>query len=202
MEITIDQIKSLRARTGAGVNNVREALEFAAGDEEKAIEYLREKGLAKANKRADKQATNGIIGVYLHTDSRVAVLVEVASETDFAAKSPEMKQFANDIALHIAAVGSEYVSEEDVPQDIIEAERQAAQADVEGKPAEIAEKIIAGKLDKIYAEKVLMRQNFFLDESKTIADYQNELVVKVGEKIVITKFVKMQIAGPGISCGL
>jgi elongation factor Ts len=202
MEITIDQIKELRERTGAGVGAVKEALEHAQGDNDKAIQYLREKGLAKAAKRAGKQADNGTLGVYVHGDNRMVVVVEVASETDFAARSEDLKKFANDIALHIAANEPLYTSVESIPENIIETEKATFAQDVEGKPAEIAEKIIAGKLEKFYADTVITHQQLFTDETKTVQDYMNELVAKVGEKIEITRFVKMKIAAPASSCGL
>ena len=202
MEITIEQIKELRERTGAGVGAVKEALEHAQGDNDKAIQYLREKGLAKAAKRAGKQADNGVLGIYVHGDNRMSVIVEVATETDFAARSEDVRKFANDIALHIAANEVQYASVENIPEDIIESEKATFAADVAGKPAEIAEKIIAGKLEKFYADNVITYQTLFTDETKTVQDYMNELVAKVGEKIEITRFVKIKIAAPANSCGL
>ena len=202
MQTTIDQIKELRARTGAGVAAVKEALEVSKGDDEKAIQYLREKGLAKAAKRAGKQADNGILGIYIHGDHKMSVIVEVATETDFAAKSEDLRKFADDIALHIAANNPLYVSVDVIPADILEGEKRTFAADVEGKPAEIAEKIIAGKLEKFYADTVITYQTLFTDESKTVQDYLNEMVAKIGEKIEITRFVKMKIAVPAVSNGL
>lgn len=202
MAITLEQIKELRDRTGAGINAVKEALEHSQGDNDKAIAYLREKGLAKAAKRAEKETTNGIIGTYIHPDNRMAVLVEIATETDFAAKSDDMQKFAKDIALHIAAVGPEYADTESIPAEILEKEKAVYAADVEGKPAEIAEKILSGRMEKFYAEKVLTHQQLFSDDSKTVQDYMNELVAKVGEKIEITKFVKLQINAQPLSAGV
>jgi elongation factor Ts len=202
MAVTIEQIKELRGRTGAGVNAVKEALEQANGDLEKAIEFLREKGIAKANKRAGKEATNGILGTYIHPDNRLVAIVEIACETDFAAKSDAMKEFAKNIALHIAAVGSEYLNVEDIPAEVLEKEKALYQKDVEGKPAEIAEKILDGKLRKFYEQTVLTYQPYFKDESKTIQDYMNEMVAQIGEKMRFSRFVRLQIAKPTNSCNL
>ncbi len=202
MDITIDQIKELRNRTGAGVGSVKEALEFAQGDNDKAIQYLREKGLAKSAKRAGKQADNGILGIYMHGDHRMSVVVEIATETDFAARSEDVRKFADDIALHIAANETLYTSVESIPAEILENEKKTFANDVEGKPAEIAEKIVAGKLEKFYADTVVTHQQLFTDDSKTVQDYLNELVAKIGEKVEITRFVKMKIAAHAVTSGL
>jgi elongation factor Ts len=179
---------------------VKEALEQSK-DVEEAIAFLREKGVAKAAKRAGREAENGILAVYNH-DGRIVVVVEVATETDFAGKSPDVTKFAQDIAVHIAAMGTEYVSVESIPEDILVQEKAAAKKDVEGKPEEVANKILEGKLQKFYKECVLTHQQLFSDDSKTVQDYLNELVGKVGEKIEITRFVKMQIAQPATACNL
>lgn len=202
MEISIEQIKDLRSKTGAGVNAVREALTETKGDEDAAIKYLREKGLAKAEKRADRQTLNGVIGTYVHGDSRMAVLVEVATETDFAARSEEVKKFANDIALHIAAVGTEYIDESSIPEDILAEEKESYKADVEGKPEEIAEKILNGKLQKFYQEKTLLHQKLFTNDEITVQDYINETVAQIGERVEITKFVIMKLGIPVNSCAI
>lgn len=201
MEITIDQIKELRAATGAGVGAVKEALTESKGDIDAAIQYLREKGLAKAAKRAGKETLNGIIGTYIHSDSRFVVAVEIASETDFAAKSPEMQKFAKDIALHIAASQTLYVNEEAIPAEILENEKKVFAKDVEGKPAEIADKILEGKLHKFYSENVLTYQQLFTDDTKTVQDYLNEMVAKIGEKIEVTRFVRMKIGSEAVLSG-
>lgn len=202
MAATLEQIKELRERTGVGVNAVKEAIEATGGDVEKAIQYLREKGIAKAAKRAGNATENGTLGTYIHNNNRLVVTVEVACETDFAANSEDMKQFANDIALHIAAQEVDYITKENVPSEILDKEKSVFEKDIEGKPAEIAEKILEGKLEKFYKQNVLMYQQLFTDDSKTVEDYINELVAKLGEKIEIKKFVKMKIAAPSTSCGL
>jgi len=202
MAATLEQIKDLRTRTGAGVSAVKEALEKSKGDTDKAIQFLREKGVAKAAKRAGKEAQNGILGKYVHNDNKLMVIVEVASETDFAAKSPDMLEFANDVALHVAAQDVDYITVDHVPEEVIEEEKKAFQKDVEGKPDNIAEKILEGKLQKFYKQNVLMYQDLFSDDSKTVQDYLNELVAKLGEKIEINRFIKMKIASPTCACNL
>ena len=191
--ITVEQIKELRAQTGAGVNAVREALEKSEGDVEQAIKYLREKGLAKGDKRKGKTASNGILGTYIHSNNKLIVVVEVACETDFAEKSEDMAKFAKDLALHIAAKNPKYISVESVDKDVLAAEVELAEKGVENKPAEIKKTIIDGKLDKFYKETVLLKQELFTDETKTVGDYLNEMLVKIGEKVEITQFYKIQV---------
>lgn len=198
MEITLDQIKKLRALTGAGVTAVKEALENSGGDRDKAIAYLREKGMAKAAKRADRAVNNGYIGKYVHNNGKVVVLVELGSETDFASNSPDFREFADKLALHIAAVSPQYVSEETIPTEVIEREKAAYANDVAGKPAEVAEKILAGKLSKFYEENVLMHQVLFGTDNVKVSDAINELVARIGEKIEIGKMVKFHIGGESI----
>lgn len=202
MEITIEQIKELRDRTGAGVNAVREALSSSEGDTDKAIQYLREKGLAKSAKRAGREASNGILGTYIHHDQRLVVVIEVATETDFAAKSEDLKQFAKDLSLHLAAKSPKYANIDQVPAEIMEQERAIASKDTEGKPAEIAEKIIQGRLDSFFADNVLLNQQLFSDETKTVGDYLNEIVAKIGEKIEINRFVIFKIGSHPITTGI
>lgn len=191
--VTIEQIKELRALSGAGVNAVREALENSGGDTNGAIKYLREKGIAKAEKRKDKTASNGILGTYRHTNSKLVVLVEVACETDFAAKSPDMAKFADEVALHIAAMSPKYVSVETVDSVELESEKKSFEEELAGKPEEVKSKILEGKLAKFYKDTVLLKQNLFTDENKTVEDLLNELIAKIGEKIVITRFFKVTL---------
>lgn len=199
MEATVAHIKELRASSGAGVGAVKEALEKSNTIDE-AIQYLREKGIAKGAKRASKQASNGTLGIYVHNDNRMVAVVEVVSETDFASKSPDMQKFAKDLALHIAAVGPEYIVPEDVPEDVLEREKKVFAADVEGKPAEIAAKILEGKLAKFYEDTVLIKQRLFSDDSKTVEDYFNEMLGKLGEKIQITRMTRIKVGSPTTSC--
>lgn len=194
--VTIDQIKELRNITGAGVGAVREALETTNGDINEAIKYLRAKGLAKAGKRKGKVAEHGVIGTYVHTNRRFVVVVEVACETDFAAKSEDMIKFANDLAVHIAAVNPKYISIQSIDKDTLASELTAAEAGLDDKPDQIRKTIIDGKLEKFYKEVVLLKQDLFTDETKTVEDYQNEMVAKIGEKIEITQFYKFQVGEP------
>jgi elongation factor Ts len=200
--ITLDQIKELRQRTGVGVNSVREALEHSKGDMDAAVKYLREKGIAKADKRKDRTATNGVLGTYIHPNNKVVVVVEVAVETDFAAKSEDVQKFAKDLALHIAAVSPKHISIDAVNKDILAAELKVAEQGLEDKPENVRKTIIDGKLEKFYKETVLLKQTLFTDESKTVGDYLSELLAKVGEKIEITQFHRFQVADNTVSAFL
>lgn len=190
---TIQEIKELRALTGAGVNAVREALEATNGNVDESIKYLRSKGMAKAEKRKGKVAEHGILGTYVHSNNKFVVVVEVACETDFAAKSEDMVKFAKDLALHIAAVNPKYVNVDSIDKDVLEREKVAAEEGLEGKPENIKQTIIDGKLEKFYKENVLLKQNFFSDESKKVEDLLNEMLAKIGEKIEITYFYKFAV---------
>ncbi|MEO6729353.1 MAG: elongation factor Ts [Candidatus Dojkabacteria bacterium] len=201
-EITLDQIKELRQRSGVGVNAVREALTASNGDMDLAVKYLREKGMAKAEKRKGKVAENGIIGTYVHPNNKVVVVVEVACETDFAAKSEEFSKFASDVALHIAAVSPKYITIKSIDKNTLAGELTAAEQGLEDKPENIRKTIIDGKLEKFYRETVLLKQLLFSDESKTVGDYLNEMIAKTGEKIEITQFHKLQVSETNISANL
>lgn len=196
---TIEQIKELRDKTGAGVNAVREALDKHNNDVEKAIIYLRQQGIAKAEKRAAKDASEGIFGTYVHNNNKVVVIVEINTETDFAAKGEDVQEFAQDIALHIAAVSPNYITIESIDPAALEKEKKVYSKELEGKPEEVQAKILEGKLSKFYEANVLMKQTLFSDESKTVEDYLNELVAKVGEKIQIKQFHKFEVAKETIS---
>lgn len=203
MKITLEMIKDLRTKTGAGINNVKEALEISQGDTEKALVYLREKGLAKAVKRADKRAENGYIYAYIHGEGSLGVMVEMNSETDFAARSPKFRELAKEIALQIAASNPEYISIENIPADIMQREKEIAMKDLDSKkPQNIADKIIEGKLQKFYEDFVLLEQRYFKDESKTINDLINDSVAALGEKIEVGRFCRMKIASNTTSCNL
>ncbi|HEX9804579.1 MAG TPA: translation elongation factor Ts [Candidatus Dojkabacteria bacterium] len=201
MAVTLDQIKELRKRTGVGIHQVKEALQNSDGDMEKAILYLREKGMAKAAKRADKSADYGTIGVYVHGDGNLATMVEISSETDFAARSDQFKELAHSIAMHVAASDPQYVNIEDIPENILENEKKVFKKELEGKPENVQEKILEGKLSKFYEEIVLMEQVYVKDDSKKIKDVINDAVASIGEKIEIGRFARIQIAGGGSSCG-
>lgn len=192
MEITIDMIKELREKTGCGIMDCRSALQKAKGDMDVAMEELREKGLQKAEKRANREASEGRLEVYVHSEGRLVVLVEVNSETDFVSKSDMFKDLAHEIALQIAAASPKYVSESDVPEEVIEAEKEAITTRVreEGKPEAIIPKIVEGSIKKFMDENVLLNQKYIRDESKTVADLINDKVASLGERIVVRRFVR------------
>jgi elongation factor Ts len=173
----------------------RKALEEADGDYDAAVNFLREKGLAKAAKRAGKDASEGILELYSHGDGRVGVIVEVNCETDFVARGDDFRHFAHELALQIAAASPQYVNEEDIPAEVLENEREiaAAQARDEGKPDKIIPRIVDGRLEKFKEEAVLMRQPNIRDESTTIEEMLQELVVKTGEKILVRRFERWEV---------
>ena len=192
----IEDIKKLRAATGAGMMDAKAALQEAKGDYDKALEVLRVKGLAKAAKKADRATENGVVESYVH-GGQIGVLVEVACETDFVARTDDFKTFTHDLAMHIAAADPQYLDEDSVPEDAIEKEKAVIKKEVaeSGKPAEHAEKIIEGKLKKYYQEVCLMDQPFVKDPSTTIEELRKALVAKLGENIVVRRFVRMSLGG-------
>ncbi|HMN11031.1 MAG TPA: translation elongation factor Ts [Bellilinea sp.] len=194
-EITTEMVKKLREATAAGILDCRKALEAADGDFDKAIEHLREKGLATAAKRASRQASDGVVEVYSHGNGRVCVMVEVNCETDFVARSDKFREFAHEVALQIAGASPEYVKEEDVPQSVIDREINIAtvKAKEEGKKEAIIPKIVEGAVAKFKDEFVLLRQKYIRDESKTIQDLLNEVLVSTGESVIIRRFVRWQL---------
>lgn len=197
MQITAQMVKDLREATGAGPLDCKKALEMHEGDVQKAIDYLREKGLARAAKKlgAGRTMNEGVVSSYVHHNQRVGVLVEVNCETDFVAKTPQFQQFARDIALHIANLSPEYVRREDVPESVVAAERdiQLRRTMDEGKPQNVAEKIVEGRMNKYYEEVALMEQTFVKDESKTISQLLQELVGAVGEAVQISRFARFAL---------
>jgi len=199
MEISASMVKDLRERTGAGMMDCKKALIEANGDMEKAIEILREKGIAKAAKKAGRIASEGIVDAYIHGGGRIGVLVEVNIETDFAAKNEEFRSFVKDIAMQIAAMNPSYVKREDVPEDVIEKEKEIlkAQAINEGKPAHIAEKMVAGRLEKFFNEACLLEQPFIKDNDKTVQQVLQEKIATIGENINIRRFARFEM-GEGI----
>ncbi len=194
----LEKIKKLRDMTGAGVGAIKAALADANGDEESALKILRQKGMAKADKRKDRSATNGVLGVYVHANKKVVVVVEVNCETDFAAKSADMIKFANDIALQVAAMNPKFVNIENIDTVTLEAEKDTYIKELEGKPEEVKAKIMEGKMQKLYSEIVLMNQKLFIDDSKTVSDYLNEMVSKIGEKIEVKGFAKFEVSQPAL----
>ncbi|MEO1646793.1 MAG: translation elongation factor Ts [Chloroflexota bacterium] len=199
--VDIAAIKKLRDETGAGPLKAKKALEETGGDYEKAVEMLRQQGLAKADRITgkDRAMGEGMVEIYQHHDGRLGAMVEVNCETDFVAATDAFKTFAKDVALHISSMKPEYVNREDVPQDIIDAEREvlAGMDDLEGKPENIQAKIIDGRMEKWFQEKVLMEQEFLKDDSKTIADLLKETVAEIGESVQIGRFARFALGEYG-----
>jgi elongation factor Ts len=193
--INAQMVKSLRDRTGAGMMDCKKALENTNGDEEKAMVWLREKGLAKAQKRAGRATSEGWIGSYIHSNGKIGVLVELKCETDFVAKSDKFQELAKDLSMQIAATSPVCVSPDQLPEDLLEKEKQIFlhQAKEEGKPDNIAEKIVEGRIKKYYKEVCLLEQPFIKDDSKSIADLINEAVAVLGENIQIGRFTRMAL---------
>lgn len=195
MDVSIEQIKELREATGAGVLDAKKALVAAEGDFDKAVDALREKGLARAAKRADREANEGVIEMYSHLGQRVGVMLELNSETDFVARNEMFQNVAHDIALHVAAMAPEYLSREEVPQEDLDREIEVlrAQAEKEGKPEHIIEKIVAGRLDKFYKDTVLLEQPFVKDEEITVQDLINNAISVLGENIILRRYVRYEL---------
>lgn len=192
--VTPEQVKELRGKTGAGVMDCKKALVEANGDMEKAIVILREKGLAKAAKKQSRSATEGIIESYIHGTGRIGVLVEVNCETDFVARNEEFKILAKDIAMQVAASNPKYLSREDVPDEVIEKEREIlrAQALNEGKPEKIVDKIVDGRIEKFFEENCLLEQAFIRDPDKKVSQYIMEKIAVIGENITVSRFVRFE----------
>ena len=195
MAVSIEQIKQLREETGAGIMDCRKALEQADGDIEKAVEALREKGLATAAKRADREASEGVVELYSHGNGRVGVMVELNCETDFVGRSEGFRTLAHELALQIAAAAPLYIREEDIPAAVLEHERNLARAAAleEGKPEAVAERIVEGRLAKFMDETVLLRQVYIRDDSLTIQQLMMDKVASIGENLVIRRFVRWEL---------
>lgn len=200
MNITAEMVKELRERTGAGMMDCKRALTETAGDMDKAITYLREKGLAAAAKKAGRIAAEGLVDSYIHLGGRIGVLVEVNCETDFVAKTDDFRAFVKDIAMQIAAAKPEYVSREEVPQEVLEREKEIyrSQAKNEGKPDNVAEKIVAGRIEKYFKEACLLEQPFIKDPDLTIQQLLNGQIAKIGENILIRRFARFE-RGEGLA---
>ena len=194
MAVSIEEIKKLKELTGLGLTDAKKALVEAEGDFDKALESLRKKGLTKAEKKGDREAREGLVEAYVHS-GRIGVIVEVNCETDFVARTEDFKHFAHQIAMQIAAMAPVYASEADIPADELarvkaESEERVAK---EGKPAEIAAKIVDGQVKKYFAEKVLLSQSYIMDDSKTVEQFLKETVAKLGENIVIRQFSRIEL---------
>jgi elongation factor Ts len=196
MNITAKEIASLREKTGLPMMECKKALVEASGDEKKAIEILKKKGFSKAASKSDRATKSGVIDSYLH-DGKIGVLIEVLTETDFVAKNEDFKKFVHEIALQIASADPKYVSAESISKDDLAKKRDEFEDEVKesGKPAEIAGKIIDGKISKWQSEVCLLNQKYIRDEDKTVADLLAEIVAKIGENIVISRFVRFELGG-------
>lgn len=192
MAITTEMIKTLREATGAGILDCRKALENSNGDMDKAMEFLREKGLATATKRSARQASEGVVELYSHGNGRVGVMVELNSESDFVGRSEKFRNLAHEIALQIAAISPQFVTEADIPADVIERETRiaTAKAKEDGKPEAIIPKIVEGSLKKFKDEFVLMNQAYIRDESLTVQELVNQNIAALGENIVVRRFAR------------
>lgn len=199
MAITAKDVADLRAQTGAGMLDCKKALDESNGDIEKAVEWLRKRGVAKAAKRADKVTAEGAVASYIHGAGKVGVLVEVNCETDFVAKNDNFQELTRDIAMHIAAAAPKYLTREEVPAELVAKEKDvyAEQLKNEGKPEEIIEKILGGKLDKFYSEICLLEQKYIKDEDITIEQLLTKMTGEIGEKISIRRFTRYEL-GEGI----
>lgn len=195
MEITAQMIKELRAATNAGILDCRKALTEANGDFNKAVDWLREKGMATAAKRADRQASNGTVELYSHGGGRVGVMVEVNCETDFVARSEQFRQFAHEVALQIAAAAPQYISDSEIPESVLQHESEIAKARAieEGKSPAVAEKAMAGRLNKFKDEVCLLRQTYIRDDSLTIEKLLHQVVASTGENVLIRRFARWEL---------
>jgi elongation factor Ts len=195
MAVEAKAVKELRDLTGAAFNDCKKALEENGGDMQKAVDYLRKKGMATAEKKADRVASDGVIQTYAHHNGRLAVIVEVNSETDFVARNENFKKFAKDLALHIANSAPQYLKREDVPADVIEKERAILREKTlnEGKKEAVVDKIVDGRMDKFFEEIVLMEQVWLHDDKKRVKDVLTELIAEIKENIVIRRFARFAI---------
>jgi len=195
MTVSASDIKELRDATGVGFLDCRKALEEAGGDFEKAVDWLRERGLSKAAKRADRDASEGVLELYNHGNGRVGVMVEVNCETDFVARSELFRNLAHEVALQIAAASPQWVNEEDIPEDVIDREKEIAhnRAIEEGKPENILDRIVEGRIKKFKEEAVLLKQAYIRNEDLTIEQYLHENIASIGENIVIRRFIRWEV---------
>jgi elongation factor Ts len=203
MEIPAKLVKELRDRTGAGFNDCRAALVEAGGDIEKAIAVLRKKGQAAAAKKATREASEGLVGSYIHAGGKIGVLVEINCESDFVARTEAFQQLTHDIAMHIAALDPRYVRREEVTPEMLEKEREIykAQALATGKPENVVERIVNGKMEKFYEENCLYEQHFIKDESVTIGEMVNGAISKLGENITIRRFSRFKVGEVAVGSG-
>lgn len=195
MKISAEQVKALRQKTGAGVLNCQKALEEAQGDFEAAAKILREKGMVKAAGRSGREARDGVVDLYSHGEGRLGVMIEVSTETDFVARTPEFRKFAHEMALQVAATSPRWVSPDDVPEEILEQQRSASReaALAEGKPENVVERIVEGKLEKFLSEVCLMNQPYVRDEDRKVSEVMQDLILATGENVSIRRFERWEL---------
>lgn len=195
MAVTMEAIKNLRAMTGAGMMDVKNTLVETDGDIDKAVVLLRERGIAKADKKADRAATEGYVGSYIHHNGKIATLVELNCETDFVARTEGFQELAKNLAIHVAMNNPRYLKREDVPQEVVDAEKDVllAQAKEEGKPEKIAAKIVEGRISKFYSEICLLEQAYIKDDKKTVKEFVKEGIATMGENMQIGQFSRISI---------
>ncbi|HTZ40146.1 MAG TPA: translation elongation factor Ts [Syntrophales bacterium] len=197
MEISADIVKELRVKTGAGIMDCKEALKISNANFEKAIDYLREKGLSAATKKSSRATKDGLVGSYIHMGGKVGVMIEINCETDFVAKTETFRNLSKDLAMHVAAMNPLYVKPEDVPEVVLQREKDIYRKQViaEGKPEKIADKIVEGKLKKYYEEVCLLKQKFIKDTNQTVEDLIKASIAQTGENIIVRRFVRYQLGG-------
>jgi elongation factor Ts len=197
LEISADIVKELRVKTGAGIMDCKEALKVSSGNFEKAIDFLREKGLSAATKKSSRATKDGLVTSYIHMGGKVGVMIEVNCETDFVAKTENFKTLTRDLAMHVAAMNPLYVKPEDVPEGVLQREKDIYRKQVlaEGKPEKIADKIVEGKLKKYYEEVCLVKQKFIKDTSQTVEDLIKASIAATGENILVRRFIRYQLGG-------
>ena len=200
MSVSAALVQELRAKTGAGIMDCKKALAETTGDIEKAVDYLRKKGLSAAANKAGRVASEGVVGSYIHAGGKIGVLVEVNCETDFVGRTEDFQRFVRDVGMHIAASNPRYVGREEVPAGEVEREKAILKAQVieQGKPANVADKIVEGRLDKFFKEICLLEQPFVREPEKTVQEILNGLVAKTGEKIAVRRFMRFQL-GEGLA---
>ena len=200
-DISAKQVKALREKTGAGFMDCKAALQETGGDIEKAVDWLRKKGIAKAAKRAGRSTSEGRVASYIHAGDMVGVLLEIDCESDFVARTDEFRNLCHDLALHVAAAEPRFIGRDEVTQDILDRERAIFEAQVAeaGKPAKVAEKIIAGKMDKFYEEACLLEQHFIKDDKVTVKELVDGAIGKLGENIQVRRFVRFKLGEPTLA---
>lgn len=197
MAVSAQQVKELRAKTGAPMMDCKRALEEAGGEMDKASVLLRERGIARAGKKQERSATEGVIGSYIHSNSKLGVLVEVACETDFVARTDEFTTLVKELAMQIAAARPRVVRREELPEELVAREKSifASQAQAEGKPQHIVDKIVSGRLERFFSEACLLDQAYMRDQDKNVQELIDETIAKLGEKIEVRRFAFMQVGG-------